>query len=121
VGRAIATAGLTSKVRSDDTPSSATDPEAKVVRKVDGREAKLAFTGHAAMENRHGLCVPFAVHPAVGASEANVALNQIDELQHRRLTPRTAGADLGYCSRPFIEGPAATLSCRILRHRRNVG
>ena len=89
--------------RRNDTHESTTDPEAKLVRKGDGREAKLAFAGHAAMENRHGLCVLFEVKSAVG-SEAAVAVQQIAELQQRGIKPRTVGADRGYCSRPFIEG-----------------
>jgi transposase len=89
--------------RRNDTHASTTDPEAKLVRKGDGREAKLAFAGHAAMENRHGLCVLFEVKPATG-SDAEVAVQQIAELQQRDLTPRTVGADRGYCSRNFIEG-----------------
>jgi transposase len=89
--------------RRNDTHESTTDPEAKLVRKGDGREAKLAFAGHAAMENRHGLCVLFEVKPA-GGSDAEVAVQQIAELQQRDLTPRTVGADRGYCSRNFIEG-----------------
>jgi hypothetical protein len=106
VDLAMATAGPTSRARSaaNDTHSSTTDPEAKLVRKGDGREAKLAFAGHATMENRHGLCVLFEVHPAVGASEADVAVKQIAELQQRGIMPRTVGADRGYCSRNFIEG-----------------
>ncbi len=89
--------------RRNDTHESTTDPEAKLVRKGDGREAKLAFAGHAAMENRHGLCVLFEVKPAAG-SDAEVAVQQIAELQQRGITPRTVGADRGYCSRNFIEG-----------------
>jgi hypothetical protein len=34
-----------------------TDPEAKLYRKADGREAKLSYLGHALMENRNGLAV----------------------------------------------------------------
>jgi transposase len=89
--------------RRNDTHESTTDPEAKLVRKGDGREAKLAFAGHAAMENRHGLCVLFEVKSARG-SDAAVAVQQIGELQQRGITPRTVGADRGYCSRNFIEG-----------------
>lgn len=89
--------------RRNATHESTTDPEAKLVRKGDGREAKLAFAGHAAMENRHGLCVLFEVKPAAG-SDAEVAVRQIAELQQRGITPHTVGADRGYCSRNFIEG-----------------
>jgi hypothetical protein len=89
--------------RRNDTHESTTDPEAKLVRKGDGREAKLAFAGHAAMENRHGRCVLFEVKPAAG-SDAEVAVQQIAELQQRDITPRIVGGDRGYCSRNFIEG-----------------
>lgn len=89
--------------RRNDTHESTSDPEAKLVRKGDGREAKLAFAGHAAMENRHGLCVLFEVKPAAG-SDAEVAVQQMAELQQRGIRPRTVGADRGYCSRNFIEG-----------------
>ena len=89
--------------RRNDTHASTTDPEAKLTRKGDGREAKLAFSGHATMENRHGLCVLFEVKPANG-SDATVAVQQIEELQQRGFTPGTVGADRGYCSHNFIEG-----------------
>src|SRR5690606_27023686 len=36
--------------RSNDTHASTTDPEAKLMRKGPGREARLCFAGHAAME-----------------------------------------------------------------------
>jgi len=90
--------------RSNQTHESTTDPEAKLVRKGPGREAKLCFAGHATMENRHGLCVLFEVRPAVGAPESTVAVEQVKELQERGFTMGTVGADAGYCSRPFIEG-----------------
>ncbi len=90
--------------RSNDTHESTTDPEAKLVRKGSGREAKLCFAGHATMENRNGLCVLFEVHPAVGAPESAVAVEQVKELQERGFTVGTVGADAGYCSRSFIEG-----------------
>ena len=90
--------------RSNDTHESTTDPEAKLVRKGNGREARLCFAGHATMENRNGLCVLFEVKPAVGAPEAAVAAAQVKELQERGFTPHTVGADAGYNSRRFIEG-----------------
>ena len=90
--------------RSNETHESTTDPEAKLVRKGDGREARLCFAGHATMENRNGLCILFEVHPAVGAPESAVAVHQVKELQERGFDPRTLGADAGYCTRSFIEG-----------------
>ena len=93
--------------RSNDTHESTTDPEAKLVRKGPGREAKLCFAGHATIENRNGLCVLFEVKPAVGAPEGAVAVEQVKELQDRGFEPRSLGADRGYHSRGFIEGVRA--------------
>ena len=39
----------------NETHRSGTDPEARLMRKGKGREARLAFTGHALMENGNGL------------------------------------------------------------------
>ena len=39
--------------RSNDTHASTTDPDARLYRKGRGKEAKLAFMGHALMENRN--------------------------------------------------------------------
>jgi uncharacterized protein YoaH (UPF0181 family) len=90
--------------RSNDTHASTTDPEAKLVRKGPGKEARLCFAGHATMENRHGLCVLFDVHPAVGAPESQVAVEQMNELHNRGFDPKTAGADKGYHTEAFVTG-----------------
>ncbi len=90
--------------RTNDTHASTTDPEAKLVRKGDGKEARLCFGGHATMENRHGLCVLFEVQPAVGAPESAVAVEQMTELHNRGFTPQTVGADKGYHTHEFVEG-----------------
>jgi len=90
--------------RRNDTHVSTTDPEAKLVRKGIGREAKLCFAGHAAMENRNGLCVLFEIKPAAGAPESEVAVGQLGELQARGFDPRSAGADRAYHTRRFVEG-----------------
>jgi hypothetical protein len=49
--------------RSNATHQSTTDPEARVAKKGRGFEAKLAYPGHALMENRHGLLVDFQLTP----------------------------------------------------------
>jgi hypothetical protein len=41
----------------DETHASTTNPESRLFRKSDGREAKLCFMGHVLMENRRGLAV----------------------------------------------------------------
>ncbi len=90
--------------RTNDTHESTTDPEAKLVRKGPGKEARLCFAGHATMENRNGLCVLFEVKPAVGAPESAVAVEQMTELRNRGFTPKTVGADKGYHTREFVSG-----------------
>lgn len=90
--------------RSNDTHQSTSDPEAKLVRKGNGQEAKLSFAGHATMENRHGLCVLFEVHPAVGAPESSVAVEQMAELRNRGFAPKSVGADKGYHDATFVHG-----------------
>jgi IS5 family transposase len=74
------------------------------VRKGPGKEARLSFAGHATMENRHGLCVLFEVHPAVGAPESQVAVEQAVELRNRGFKPKTNGGDKGYHTAEFVTG-----------------
>lgn len=90
--------------RCNDTHESTTDPEAKLLRKSVGKEARLCFGAHATMENRHGLCVRFAVTPAVGVSETATALDQMAELKANGFRPKTVGADKNYHNQAFIEG-----------------
>ena len=61
------------QTRKNDTHESTTDPEAKLYRKADGREARLSYMGHALMENRNGLAVAGAVSEANGTAERRVA------------------------------------------------
>jgi hypothetical protein len=90
--------------RRNDTHESTTDGEAKLLRKGPGKEAKLCFGAHLAMENRHGLCVRFAVTPAVGLTETNAAIDQLAELQANGFRPKTVGADKDYHNADFIQG-----------------
>jgi transposase len=90
--------------RSNETHQSTTDPEAKLLRKGAGKEAKLCFAGHAVMENRTGLCVHFEVTPSVGVTESTTALSQLQALQEQGFTPTTAGADKNYHNQEFVQG-----------------
>ncbi len=53
----------------NETHESRTDPEARLMRKGKGREAKLSFMGHALMENGNGLLMDFVVSRATGRAE----------------------------------------------------
>ena len=51
---------------SNKTHESTTDPEARLMRKGKGKEAKLVFMAHALMDNRHGLVSDFRLTEANG-------------------------------------------------------
>lgn len=88
--------------RRNDTHASTTDPEAKLYRKGSGKEAKLAFMGHALMENRNGLLVDFRITEANGRAERDAALLMVAE--HKGLGREiTLGADKGYDTRDFVD------------------
>jgi transposase len=83
--------------RSNETHQSRTDPEAKLIRKGPGKEAKLSHMGHVLSENRHGLIVNISATEASGTAEREAALDMIDEVQAtHELQPKTVGADKGY-------------------------
>src|SRR5687767_15165481 len=85
--------------RTNDTHESKTDPEAKLMRKGRGREAKLCFAGHALMDNRNGLLVDLRVSEANGFSERETALEMLGEHASGRVT---VGADRGYDTADFV-------------------
>lgn len=89
--------------RCNDTHESTTDPEARLMRKGKGKEAKLSFMGHALMENRHGLLVDLQISEANGTAERTVALDMLDanRAKERRAT---VGGDKNYDTKGFIAG-----------------
>lgn len=89
------------QTRSNETHASTTDPQARLYRKGPGKEAKLAFLGHALMENRCGLIVNACLTPASGHAERIAALAMI-EPRADRPTGVTLGADKGYDARDFV-------------------
>jgi transposase len=89
--------------RTNDTHESTTDPEAKLMRKGNGREAKLSFAANALMENRHGLLVDLRVGQASGTAERESALQMLAESLEGNRSITVAG-DKGYDSRAFVGG-----------------
>jgi transposase len=90
--------------RSNETHQSTTDPEANLLKKGKGREAKLCFGAHAIMENRNGLCVHIVAHPSEGVTEGEAGLDQIEDLRTRGFGIRTVGGDKGYHTDQFVRG-----------------
>ena len=87
--------------RSNETHESTTDPDAKLMRKGKGKEAKLSYSAHALMENRNGLIVDFQVDVADGRAEPRNALEMLDNNLpgQRRIT---LGGDKLYDTREFV-------------------
>lgn len=85
--------------RSNETHQSKTDPEAKLARKGNGREAKLSYAGHALMENRNGLLLELQVTEANGTAERETALSMLEE---HAPAGATVGADRGYDTKNFV-------------------
>jgi transposase len=88
--------------RSNETHASTTDPEAKLHRKGNGKEAKLAYIGNAMTENRHGLVVETELGSASGTIEREAAKTMVVRYApgSRRLT---LGADKAYDAREFVD------------------
>jgi len=88
--------------RKNDTHVSTTDPEAKLYRKADGREAKLSYMGHVVMENRNGLAVAGMVTQANGTAEreASEAMLKVKAKCARRRI--TVGEDKAYDTQDHV-------------------
>ena len=93
--------------RTNETHESRTDPDARLYRKGNGQEAKLAYLGHAMIENRNGLIVDAMVTQADGTAERDAAILMTHERyrQRRRRGSRgafTVGADKAYDTNDFV-------------------
>jgi transposase len=91
------------ETRRNDTHQSTTDPNARLARKGDGREAKLAYAGHVLLDNRHGLVAKVCVTTATGTAERDAALQLLAEAG----ASGTVGGDKGFDVRSFVAGVRA--------------
>jgi Transposase DDE domain len=86
--------------RSNQTHQSTTDPEARLARKANGQEAKLAFRGNVLIENRNGLVVETQLEIAGGKAERDAALEMIDRIEGEHRI--TVAADKAYDTQDFV-------------------
>src|SRR5215208_3468598 len=90
--------------RKNETHASTTDPDARLYRKSNNAEARLAYLGHVLMENRHGLIVDAQATVADGFAEREAATTMLST--HWRQAPprhRTVGADKAYDTADSVE------------------
>ena len=118
--------------RSNATHQSTTDPEARLLRKGKGKEAKLVFMAHALMENRHGMLVDFQTTQATGTAERDTVPVLVDQAKERGFHPKTLGGDKGYDTGDCVavlrrrgvtphvaqntNGRSSAIDCRTTRH-----
>jgi transposase len=89
--------------RSNETHQSTTDPEARLAKKSKGDKAKLAFSAHVLMENRHGLCADIRLVDATGTAEPEQALAMVQEQRRQGCQPKTLGGDKGYDTADLVD------------------
>ena len=91
------------EARKNDTHASKTDPDAKLYRRSNGQEARLAYLGHLVIENRHGLIVEAMATTANGRAEREAAAEMLRGHRKRRgRRHRTLGADKAYDTQDFV-------------------
>jgi len=90
--------------RKNDTHASTTDPDARLYRKSNTAEARLAYLGHLLIENRHGLIADAMATLADGTAEREAGLLMLHaQWQQAPGRPRTVGADKAYDVREFVD------------------
>ena len=97
------TVNFRGELRTNQTHASTTDPEARLMRKGAGKEAKLVFAGHALTENRHGLVVDVRVTEATGTAEPEAALAMVDVQQATGMPIATVAGDKAYDRATFVD------------------
>jgi hypothetical protein len=91
------------ETRKNDTHQSTTDPEARLYRKSQGREAKLAYLGHVVLDNRFGLVANVCATAATGTAERDAALLLLETLG----LDGTVGGDKNFDVASFVAGARA--------------
>ena len=89
--------------RSNETHESTTDPDALLYKKSYGTESRLAYLGHALVENRNGLIAAAMATQADGFAEREAALLMLAEVEQDRSRRITVGADKAYDAKDFVE------------------
>lgn len=88
--------------RKNDTHASVSDPEAKLYRKGQGREAKLSYMGHVVMENRNGLAVAGRVSEANGTAERQTSEEMLKHQAKATGRRITVGEDKAYDTQDHV-------------------
>lgn len=89
--------------RSNETHQSRSDPEAELMRKGKGKEAKLSFGAEALMENKNGLLMEIKMTASASVSETQVAQQILEEKKkERHMQAKSVGGDKAYHQKGFV-------------------
>ena len=86
--------------RSNRTHESKSDPDAQLMRKGGGKEAKLSYSGNLLVENRNGLIVSSLVWEATGTAEPLAAMAMLQQIPGTGRV--TVGGDKGFDTAEFV-------------------
>jgi transposase len=86
--------------RSNETHESTTDPDARLARKGNGKEAKLSYNSNLEVENRSGLIIDTETWEATGTAERDAALAMLERISGTERV--TVGADKAYDTKDFV-------------------
>jgi transposase len=86
--------------RSNDTHESTTDADARLARKSNGHESKLAYCGNVLIENRNGLVVDTELFQCHGTAERDAAMVMVERIEGTARV--TVAADKGYDTKEFV-------------------
>ena len=114
--------------RSNKTHQSTTDPDARLLKKSAGGEARLSYMGHVLMENRNGFVVDSLLTIGSGTAEREAASTMLDALGGSKRI--TVGADKAYDVPQFVgdlrdmkvtphvarKGEGSSIDARTVRH-----
>jgi transposase len=89
------------ETRTNATPASTTDPEARLDKKAKGQPAKLGYLGHVLRENRNGLVVNTRLTQATGTAEREAAVEMVAELPGNQRV--TVGGDKASDPQDFVQ------------------
>lgn len=90
------------QTRKNDSHVSTTDPDSRLYRKAQGREAKLCYMGHALMENRNGLAVGGTVTQANGMAERRASEALLKQKIKETGKSATVGEDKAYDTKDHV-------------------
>ena len=82
--------------RKNETHASVTDPDSRLYRKSQGKEARLCYMGHVTMENRNGLAVAGRVTHATGTAERRASEEMLKAKVKEAGGRITVGEDKAY-------------------------